>query len=215
METTYYTPATLEMFEHLRDPSTLQWYVVALLAVAIYVYAVEIERQNWNLVFAGLAFWGMDWLNEIANSIILHASGFSGLWTAPARSAFIILSGLNIEICFMFAIAGITLAKMLPADKSLKILGLPNRLFFALANSIFCVFVEVGLNAADMLIWTYDFWNVPHIWLIVIFGYLHFNLIAFWVHDMERVASKVKAVGVIYGLVLISVVIFGFGLGWL
>ena len=209
------TPASIQALENLRDPSMLQWYVVPLLAITFYIYAVEVERKNWNMVFAGLAFWGMDWLNEIANGLILHFSGRSGLWTAPDKSAFIILSGLNIEICFMFSIAGIGLAKMLPQDKRLKVLGVPNRLFFAVANSVFCVIVEVFLNQADMLIWEYSFWNFPHIWLIVIFGYLHFNLVAFWVHDMERVGSKLKVVGVIWGIALVSMVLFAGVLGWI
>ncbi len=33
------------------------------------------------------------------------------------RLAYVILIGLNIEICFMFAISGIVWAKMLPADR--------------------------------------------------------------------------------------------------
>ena len=93
------TPASLEALANLRDPSTLQWYVVALIAVFIYVYAVEIERRNWNLVFAGLAFWGMDWLNEIINGLILQYSGRSALWTAPGDTAYLIFVGLNFEIC--------------------------------------------------------------------------------------------------------------------
>jgi len=209
------TEASLQALANLRDPSHLQWYVIPLIALAIYAYAVEIERRNWNLVFAGLAFWGMDWLNEIANGLVLHGTGRSALWTAPDSSAYIILVGLNIEICFMFAIGGIALAKMLPADKKMKILGLPNRLFFALVNSVFCVGVEILLNRADMLIWEYRFWSFPHVWLIVIFGYLHFNVVAFWVHDMETVESKVKTVGVIWGIAALSVAIFGLGLGGL
>lgn len=209
------TPASVQALENLRDPSQLMWYVVPLMAFVIYVYSVEIGRRNWNLVFAGLAFWGMDWLNEIVNSLILHASGHSALWTTPGQSAYIIFVGLNIEICFMFSIAGIALAKMLPKDKSVRVFGIPNRLFFALTNSIFCVFVEVLLNRADMLIWEYGFWNFPHVWLIIIFGYLHFNIVAFWVHDMPQVRSKVMAVSVIYGLVVGSILVFGLGLGWL
>jgi hypothetical protein len=33
----------------------------------------------------------------------------------------------------------------------MKILGIPNRIFFALANSIFCVAVEIWLNHVDAL----------------------------------------------------------------
>jgi hypothetical protein len=129
-----------------------QWYVITLFGLVVYVYAVEIERQNWSLVFAGLAFWGMDWFNEIWNGLVFHFTQYAPVWGAPGSTAYLILIGLNIEICFMFAIAGITFAKMLPADKKLKILGLPNRLVFAIAGSIFCVFVEVLLNQASALI---------------------------------------------------------------
>ena len=209
------TLATQQALDNLRDSSHLHWYVVSLLAIAVYIYAVEIERRNWNLVFAGLALWGMDWINEIINSLILHFNGHSALWTAPGETAYLILVGLNIEICFMFAIAGIAMSKMLPKDKSMKILGLPNRLFLALAYSIFAVIVEVFLNQANALIWEYPFWSVPHVWLIVPFGYLHFYLVAFWVHDMETVRQKLTVVGVIYTIVTLSLAIFGFGLGWI
>ena len=118
--------------EHLRDPSQLQWYVIPLFAFVVYVYANEIERKNWNLVFAGLAYWGMDWFNEIWNSLVFHFTSYAPVWGTPGKSAFIILIGLNIEICFMFAVAGIAFTKMLPGDKKLKILGIPNRLFLPL-----------------------------------------------------------------------------------
>ena len=58
------TDAALEAQRILRDAGQFQWYVIPLFALVAYVYAVEIERRNWNLVFAGLAFWGMDWFNR-------------------------------------------------------------------------------------------------------------------------------------------------------
>jgi hypothetical protein len=209
------TEASREALAHLRDPATLQWYVIPLVALTIYVYAVEIERRNWNLVFAGLAFWGMDWLNEIANGLILHFTDRAALWTAPGKSAYLILVGLNIEICFMFSIAGLTLAKFLPKDPKLKILGVPNRVLFALANSIFCVAVEVLLNRADLLIWEYSWWGFPQVGLIVVFGYLHFNLVAFWVHDMKCRKCQLATVGGIWGVAAAGLAIFGGGLGWI
>ncbi len=59
------TDSALEALRILRDGSQFQWVVISLFAFVVYVYAVEVERKNWNLVFAGLAFWGMDWFNEI------------------------------------------------------------------------------------------------------------------------------------------------------
>src|SRR5450759_707159 len=122
------TAASLAALKILRASSQFQWYVIPLLALVLYLYAVEIERRNWNLVFAGLALWGVDWFNEIWNGLVFHFTQFAPVWGAPGKTAYLILIGLNIEICFMFAVAGITFSKMLPPDRKKKILGIPNRL---------------------------------------------------------------------------------------
>ncbi len=209
------TQSALEAMKYLRDPNTFQWYVIPLFAFVVYVYAVEIERKNWSLVFAGLAFWGMDWFNEIWNSLVFHFTNFAPVWGAPGKSAYEILIGLNIEICFMFAIAGIAFAKMLPADKKMKILGIPNRWFFAIVNAIFCVIVEVLLNAVGALTWDYSWWNASAPFLIVIFGYLTFFVVSYWVFDMEKVQNKIKTTGVIYAVDMVAILIFGVILGWI
>ena len=54
--------------------------------------------------------------------------------------------GWNIEIMFMFAIAGLIYYHTLSEDPAERILGIPNRWFWAIAYSAFCVFVECGLN---------------------------------------------------------------------
>jgi len=208
------TPYSKQALSILRDPSTLQWYVIPLLAMTFYVYANEIERKNWNLILAGLAFWGMDWINEIANSLILHFTEFAPLWCAPGKTAYLILVGLNIEIAFMFSISGIVWAKMLPKDKNLKIFGISNRLFITIAGSIFSVIVEIFLNMADMLTWEYSWWNISTPWLIIIFGYMTFFVVSFWVYDMKTMKQKITTVGIIYTIVLLSVIVFG-SLGWI
>jgi len=199
----------------LRDGSQFQWYVIPLFALVVYVYAVEIERKNWNLVFAGLAYWGMDWFNEIWNSLFFHFDQTAPVWCTPGKTAFLILIGLNIEICFMFAIAGVAFGKMLPPDKSLKILGLPNRLVIAIGGSAFCVFVEVLLNAVDALTWDHSWWSASAPWLIFLFGYLHFFLVSFWIHDMESLKKKAAIVGGIFAFDLLCILVFGVILGWL
>ncbi len=171
----------------LRDGSLFQWYVIPLFALVVYVYAVEIERRNWDLFFAGLAFWGMDWFNELWNSLAFHFTGQAPVWGAPGGTAYLILIGLNIEICFMFAIAG----------------------------SIFCVFVEILLNAIGALTWEYAWWRASAPWLIFLIGYLPFFLVSFWVHDMERIQSKIVTVGVIYAVDLAAILVFGLGLRWI
>jgi hypothetical protein len=199
----------------LRDTSLYQWYVIPFFALVVYVYAVEIERRNWSLLFAGLAFWGMDWFNEIWNAIVFHLTGYAPVWGAPGQTAYLILIGLNIEICFMFAIAGITFGKMLPPDKKMRILGIPNRLVLAIGGAAFCVFVEVLLNSIGALTWDYPWWSASAPWLIFLFGYLTFFLVSFWVHDMERIKSKAITVGAIFAVDLVAILVFGVILGWI
>lgn len=209
------TQAALEAARILRDGSLFQWHVIPLFALVVYVYSVEIERRNWNLVFAGLAFWGMDWFNEIWNSLVFHFSNHAPVWGAPGKTAYLILIGLNIEITFMFAIAGIAFGKMLPPDKKLRILGIPNRLFLAVVNAAFCVIVEILLNAVGALTWDYSWWSARSPIPIFLFGYLTFFLVSYWVHDMTSVRSKVTAVAVIFGVDVAAAVLFGGILGWI
>ena len=214
------TPASAEVLSKLRVfPEQFHWYIIPLFAFVIYIYAVEVERKNWDKVFAGLAFWGMDWLNEILNGVILHVTDYSALWTVGGDSAYVIFVGLNIEISLMFAMAGIGFAKLLPENKGLKIFGINNRIVFVIGNSIFCVIVEVVLNQANALIWAYDFWNITLFGLglipIVIFGYLHFMLVSFWVHDMKEIKNKITVVGVLYLVDTLLIVIFLPLLNWI
>ena len=199
----------------LRDGSQFQWYVIPLFTLVVYVYAVEIERRNWNLVFCGLALWGMDWFNEIWNSLVFHFTQTAPVWGAPAKTAYLILIGLNIEICFMFFILGVVFAKMLPQDKNLKIFGVPNRLFFMVVNTILCVFIEILLNKIGALTWDYPWWSVRAPWLILLIGYFPVFLVAFWVHDMKTIRSKAITVGAIYAVDIAALIVFGCVLKWI
>ena len=199
----------------LRDGGQFQWYVIPLLAIVVYIYNSEIYERRWNLVFAGLAFWGADWINEIVNSIFFHINGRAPFWGAPGSTAFLILIGLNIEIMFMFSIAGIAWSKILLPDPKTKILGIPNRIFIAVAGSIFCVIVEIWLNQINALTWDWHWWDANTPWLIFVFGYLWFFLIAFWVHDMNDIKKQAKVVGVLWAIVALLALIFGVILGWI
>lgn len=210
------TEAAQRALEILRDPSQFKWYVIPLMALIFYVYTVEVEKKNWNIVLAGLAFWGMDWFNEIWNSLVFHFTGYAPVWGAPGgNTAFLILIGLNIEICFMFAISGIVWSKMLLPDKKTRILGIPNRLFIAIAGSIFCVIIECLLNAAHVLTWDFSWWTISSPWLIFLIGYMPFFLMAFWVFDMKTIKSKLIAVGAIWSVVIISLILFIPVLNWI
>ena len=199
----------------LRDPSHFQWYVVPLLLIVLYIYSVEVERKNWSIFFGGLALWGMDWFNEIWNALVFHFNQFAPVWGTPGATAMNLLIGLNIEITFMFAIMGVFACKMLPKDKELKILGIPNRFLFAVVNSILAVFIEVLLHLAGALTWEFPWWNLRAPWLIFLIGYLPFFLVCFWVHDMTSVRNKAIAVGAILGFDALCLIVFGLILGWI
>ena len=199
----------------LRDGTHFEWHVIPLLLLVLYVYANEIERRSWNVVFAGLALWGADWLNEIANALFFHATGYAPAWSTPSGSAYVLLVGLNIEISLMFAIMGVVVTKTLPADPATRILGLPNRWLIALAASAFCVLVEIGLNAVDALVWDRWWWNARAPWLIFLVGYLWFFVLAFWVHDLPTVGRKAQVVLTLLALDAALLALFGGVLGWI
>jgi hypothetical protein len=192
----------------LRDGSTFEWSTVALLGFAIYVYAVEVERRRWDIILAGLAFWLMDWFNELVNSAVLHATDRSAIWTVTGDTSYLILIGLTVEISLLFFVAGIAFVKQLP-PREMRILGLPNRPVLVVAFSGFCVLVEVFLNSTGYFHWHYWWWDTPNVILILLLGYVPFFAMAAWVFDMGvnrrrqlRTVATIAAVDVTLGLAL-------------
>ena len=112
------TDASMRALGHLRDFSMLKWYVIPLLAIVLYIYSVEMRKArssgNWDPILAGLALFGMDFFNETWNGWVLAISGRSAFWTAPRDTALRTMVAWNIEIMFMFAIAGIVFYYMCP-----------------------------------------------------------------------------------------------------
>jgi hypothetical protein len=117
---------------------------------------------------------------------------------------------------FMFAISGIIYYNTLSKDKHEKILGLPNRWFWAISYAAFCVFVECLLNMGGHLVWEYPWWNRTFggIWLIFFFGYFHFYVATIIVLSMKTVRAKVITIAGLYtAAIAANVICLGF-LGW-
>jgi hypothetical protein len=209
------TPITRQAEHLLRAPGHFNWSTVTLLGLVVYVYAVEVERSNWNAVLAGIAFWLMDWVNEIVNALVLHFNGSAALWTVTGSSSFVILIGLTVEISLLFAINGVVFAKLLPAERSARILGLPNRWALAIGLSLVSVGVELLLHADGVFHWYYWWWNVASFPVIVVFGYLTFYAVAFWVYDMHARRRQLQLVGSLAALDLAAGLLFGPLLGWI
>ncbi len=214
------TEASQLALQGLRDLSTIKWYVIPMLAFVLYIYTFEMKKalasRNWNAVFAGLTVFGMDFINETWNGWVFHLTQHSAFWTAPGDTALRTMVGWNIEIMFMFAISGIIFYNTLFEDRRVKIMGIPNWWFWAIAYSAFCVFVEVLLNIGGHLVWVYPWWcrSFAGIWLIFFFGYFHFYVAAIIVISLKTVKAKITMVSIIYATAIIAnVICMGF-LGW-
>ncbi|MHC1591940.1 MAG: hypothetical protein ACXQS8_07630, partial [Candidatus Helarchaeales archaeon] len=163
--------------------SGYSWYVIPLLAIVIYIYIVEInkarEDDDWNVIFAGLTVFGMDFINETWNGWIYVLTGHA-FWTTVGPTAIQLMVGWNVEIAFFFSILGIIYGNAVSKDVDDHVLGLPNRWFWAIAFAVVCVFVECLLNLGGYLVWFYPFWNlsITGIWLIFLIGYFHFFVAA-------------------------------------
>lgn len=214
------TTASKMALDGLRDLSTIQWYVIPLLAIVFYIYTSEIKKarktSDWNAIYAGLTIFGMDFINETWNGWVFHFTQHAAFWTTPGETALRTMVGWNIEIMFMFAISGIIYYNTLSEDKSDKILGMPNRWFWAIGYAVFCVFVECLLNIGGHLVWEYPWWNLSFkgVWLIFLFGYLHFYIAALLVVGMKSDKNKIITISSIY-LIAVVANIYGLGIkGW-
>lgn len=211
-----YTEATTRALQGLRDLSTLQWYSIPLLGMIFYIYVTEIKKARetgkWDTVFAGLTLFGMVLINETLNGWFFHFTQYSAIWTAPGPTALRTMVGANIEIWFMFTIAGIVWYKTLNEDPGVKILGIPNWWFWAVVYAGFCVFIECLLNAGGHLVWEYPWWNLSlkGIWLIFLLGYFHFYVAMIIVCGLKTNKKKVIAIASLYAVSLVlNVIAFG------
>ena len=214
------TPATEQALTGLRDLSMIKWYIIPLLSIVFYIYTREIKEarqtKNWDAVLAGLTIFGVDFFNETWNGWVMHLTQRSALWTTPGDTALRTMVGWNIEIMFMFLLLGIIFYHTLSESKKEKILGMPEKWFWAIGYSAFCVFIECVLNIGGQLVWEYPFWSLSFkgIWLIFVLGYFIFFCAAILVISLKTLKSKIFTVGMIYAVpILMNIAAFGFW-GW-
>lgn len=201
---------TQQALSILRSGANFQWYVIALLALVVYIYASAYEHKDWNGIAAGLALYVVHWFYEISNALIQHFAGHA-LWTVPGGTAFLILIGVGIELSFMFAVAGLVLSKLLPADPRTRIIGLPNRLVFALANAALFAVIEIFLAQTPAFHWVYPWWGALLVFLTV---YIPFFLAAFYCHDWPR-RLQVRFIAGFASVDVLALVLFAGVLGWI
>jgi hypothetical protein len=166
----------------VRRTDNFHWTFIAILALVVYIYATEYQRRNFKGITAGLALYMVHWFYEIINAVICAATGYA-LWTvSPQSTSFILLIGVSWELSMMFSIAGIATHKLLPEDPKKKILGINNRILFAIANAVFFSLVEIFLASTPAFIWVYPWWGALPVFITT---YIPFFLAAFLVPDAK------------------------------
>ncbi|HPA33078.1 MAG TPA: hypothetical protein PLF72_12355 [Anaerolineaceae bacterium] len=202
--------ATTQALAILRSGENFQWYVIPLLAAVMYIYLNEISNKNWKGVAAGLALYMTHWFFEILNALIQHFSGHA-LWTVPTGTAFLLLVGVGVELSLMFSVAGLILSKLLPADPKAKLLGINNRLVFAVANAAFFAIFEIFLAKTPAFVWVYSWWGAIPVFITV---YIPFFLAAFYCYDWKPAVQR-RFIGGLAALNAGMLVVFAGILRWI
>jgi hypothetical protein len=214
------TEASRQALIGLRDLHTLKWYAISLLGITFYIWAKEINKArrtgNWNAIYAGLTLFGMDFINETWNGWVFHLTQRSAMWTAPGDTALRTMMGWNLEIMFMFSIAGIVYYYSISTNPKDKILGIPDWWFWAIGYSAFCVLIECALNMGGLLIWEYEWWNLSFkgIWLIFLLGYFIFFAAIIAVLSLKTHKARIIAISTIYAVAILANVVAMGLLGW-
>lgn len=188
----------------VRDPSNFNWTFIALFAFVVMIYVDEISKKNYKAIAAALMLYSVHWLYEIANAVICHVSGYA-LWTvSPESTTFILLIGVSWELSMMFAVAGFT-SKLLPKDKDMKILGVNNRIVFAIGSALLFSLVEIFLAWTPAFIWVYPWWGAIPVFITT---YIPFFLASYLIYDKEPKTQK-KWIGSLacVNIVLLAVLI--------
>lgn len=195
----------------VRSTENFNWTFIFILAVVFYIYWNEIRKKNWEVVYAGLALYGVHWLYEICNAVIGHFSGYP-LWSVSNQSTtFILLIGVCWELSMMFSIAGMISFKMLPEDRSKRYFskdgkgGISCKLLSALEVALLFALVESFLagTSNNSFIWVYNWWGVLPVFITT---YIPFFLAANYVPDMEPKKRKIFLI-TLWSLVAVLLVV--------
>lgn len=201
---------TQQALSILRSGENFQWYVITLLALVMYVYTNEISKKNWKGIAAGLSLYGVHWFFEIINALIQKFSGHA-LWTVPTGTSWLLLVGVGIELSLMFSIAGLVLSKLLPADPKAKILGVNNRIFFAVLNAALFSVIEIFLAKTPAFHWVYSWWGALPVFITV---YIPFFVVSFLCYDWKPKTQRM-VIGILFTVDAVMLVVFASILKWI
>lgn len=180
----------------VRSTDNFNWTFITLLALVVCgVYIPQIKKKNYNGIAAALALYGVHWFYEIMNAVIAHFTGYA-LWTvSPESTTFILLIGVSWELSLMFSVAGF-MADLMPEDKNKKLLGVNNRIAFAIGNAFFFSVFEIFLASTPAFIWVYKWWGALPVFITT---YIPFFLAANLIYDKPRKTQK-KFLIILWGI---------------
>lgn len=206
----YIADVTRKALEILRSGQNFEWYVIPLVAIAVYIYYNEIQKKNWNAIVSGLSLYMVHWFVEIVNALIQHFSG-NALWTVPEGTAFLILIGVGIELSVMFSVTGIIVSKILPDDPNKKILGVNCRITIAVLFAALYSVVEIFLAKTPAFVWVYKWWGAIPVFITV---YIPFFLAATYSYYWKKETQK-KFILWLLSINVASMVVFAGILNWI
>lgn len=188
----------------VRSTDNFNWTFIAILAFVVMIYVDEIQKKNYKAIAAAVMLYSVHWLYEIANAVICYFTGYA-LWTvSPESTSYILLIGVSWELSMMFAVAGFT-SKLLPADKDMKILGINNRIVFAIGSALFFSLVEVFLASTPAFIWVYKWWGAIPVFITT---YIPFFLASYLIYDKEPKTQKKWIISLVcVNIVLLAVLV--------
>ncbi|MBE6019347.1 MAG: hypothetical protein E7230_03280 [Clostridiales bacterium] len=195
----------------VRSTENFNWTFIFILAVVFYVYWTEIHNKNYDMIYAGLALYGVHWLYEIGNAVIAHFAGYP-LWAVSNESTtFILLIGVCWELSMMFSLAGMISLKMLPEDRNTRYFakngkkGISCKLAGAISMALLFALVESFLAGTSnhSFIWVYKWWGVLPVFITT---YIPFFLASNYVPDMEP-AKRKRFLITVWGLVAVLLVV--------
>jgi hypothetical protein len=93
----------------------------------------------------------------------------------------------------------------------MKILGVPNRLLFAIGNAAFFAIFEIFLAKTPAFVWVYPWWGALPVFITV---YIPFFLAAFYCYDWPA-RRQVRIIGTMFAIDAVMLVVFAGLLGWI
>ncbi len=210
-----YTREAEQALEHLRKVSDLHWSILPLAAVLLYVYAREIEERNYRTLLTCLAFAGCGLLLEMLNALVMRWTGRTALWVAAGESSYLVFVGINVEIILCFSIIWAAAARVLPEDRGAKVLGIPNRAFFAFTFGFLSMCTEALLNRAGLLVWEWWWFRWPYALpqILVFYTLAWYGLIRFQDSHLS-IGERCRVVGAVFAVLIAAFVVFALILRW-